>query len=164
MQSRSATAPTGEESLTPVTQPSGLRELSTSMVIEPEKKLEAIQRAQVGSLMEPDKAEEPPEKNPKKQSPTLAARRGWKLKLVWACTPPPKKTLIVLILPLMLSTMLIQVAPACTWMWPTICWPSMERRLTLGQASSMIKVSKPVGLYLTFPPGWDTLLSGECNA
>ena len=73
MQSRSATAPTGEESLTPITQPSGLGELSTSMVIEPKKKLEAIQRAQVSSLMGPDKAKEPPEKTPKKQSHTLAA-------------------------------------------------------------------------------------------
>ena len=44
------------------------------MVIEPKKKLEAIQRAQVGSLMGPDKAKEPPEKTPKKQSPSLAAQ------------------------------------------------------------------------------------------
>ena len=73
MQSRSATDPTGEESLTPVTQSSGLGELSTSMVIESEKKLEAIQRAQVSPLMGPDKAKEPPEKTPKRKSPTLAA-------------------------------------------------------------------------------------------
>ena len=69
MQSRSATTPTGEESLTPVTQPSSLGELSASMVTETEKKLEAIQRAQVGSLMGPDKTKEPLEKTPKKQSP-----------------------------------------------------------------------------------------------
>ena len=67
MQSRSATTPTGEESMTPVTQPSGLGELSASMVIETEKKLEVIQRAQVSSLMGPDKAKEPPEKTPMKQ-------------------------------------------------------------------------------------------------
>ena len=74
MQSRSANTPTGEESLTPATQPSGLGELSTPMVTETDKKLEVIQRAQVGSLMGPDKAKEPPEKTPKKQSPALAAR------------------------------------------------------------------------------------------
>ena len=39
MQSRSATAPTGEESTTPVSQPSGLGELTTSMVTEANKKV-----------------------------------------------------------------------------------------------------------------------------
>ena len=72
MQSRSATTPTGE-SVTPVIQPSGLGELSTSMVTETDRKLEVIQRAQVSSLMGADKTKEPPEKTPKKQSPALAA-------------------------------------------------------------------------------------------
>ena len=70
----STTTPTGEESVTPVIQPSSLGELSTSMVTETDRKLEAIQRAQVGSLMGADKMKEPPEKTPKKQSPALAAR------------------------------------------------------------------------------------------
>ena len=74
VQSRSTTTPTGEESVTPVSQPSGLGELSASMVTETDRKLEAIQRAQVGSLMGTDRTKEPQEKTPKKQSPTLAAR------------------------------------------------------------------------------------------
>ena len=74
MQSRSATTLMGEESVTPVIQSCGLGELSASMVTETDRKLEAIQRAQVGSLMGSDKTKEPPEKTPKKQSPTLAAR------------------------------------------------------------------------------------------
>ena len=65
---------TGEESVTPVSQPSGLGELSTSMFTEPDRKLEAIQRAQVGSLMGADKNREPQDKTPKKQSPTSATR------------------------------------------------------------------------------------------
>ena len=73
VQSGSTTTPTGEESVTPVIQPSGLEELSASMVTETDRKLEAIQRAQVSSLMGADKTKEPPEKTPKKQSPTLAA-------------------------------------------------------------------------------------------
>ena len=73
IQSRSATIPTGEESVTPVIQHSGLGELSTSMVTETDRKMEVIQRAQVGSLMGSDKTKEPPEKTPKKQSPALAA-------------------------------------------------------------------------------------------
>ena len=60
--------------MTPVIQPSGLGELSTSMVTETDRKLEMIQRAPVSSLMGADKTKEPPEKTPKKQSPALAAR------------------------------------------------------------------------------------------
>ena len=74
VQSRSTTTPTGEESVTPVSQPSGLGELSASMVTETDRKLEVIQRAQVSSLMGADKTKEPQEKTPKKQSPTLATR------------------------------------------------------------------------------------------
>ena len=74
VQSRSITTPTGQESVSPVIQPFGLRELSTSMVTETDRKLEAIQRAQVGSLMGADKTKESQEKTSKKQSPTLATQ------------------------------------------------------------------------------------------
>ena len=72
--SRSTMTPTGEESVTPVFQLSGLGELSTSMVAETDKRLEAIQRAQVSSLVGADQAKEPQGKIPKKLSPTLATR------------------------------------------------------------------------------------------
>ena len=68
--SRLTMAPTGEESVTPVFQLSGLGELVTKT----DKRLEAIQRAQVGSLVGADKTKEPQEKIPKKLSPTLATR------------------------------------------------------------------------------------------
>ena len=70
----SPTMPTGEESVTPVSQPSGLGELSASMFTEPNMKQEAIQRAQVGSLMGANGNREPQNKTPKKQSPTMATR------------------------------------------------------------------------------------------
>ena len=73
-QVRSTTTPTGEESATPVSRPSSLGELSASMLTESDRKLEAIQRAQVGSLMGADRNKEPQEKTPKKQSPALAAQ------------------------------------------------------------------------------------------
>ena len=63
--SKSTTTPTGEESVTPV---------STSMVTKTDRRLEAIQRAQGGSLVGADKIKEPQEKTPKKLSPTLATR------------------------------------------------------------------------------------------
>ena len=44
------------------------------MVTETDRKLEAIQRAQVSSLMGADRTKEPQEKTPKKLSPTLAAQ------------------------------------------------------------------------------------------
>ena len=74
MQSRSATTPTGEESMIPVSQPSGLRELTASTVTDTDKRLEVIQRAQISSLTGADKIKEPQEKTSKRQSPTLATR------------------------------------------------------------------------------------------
>ena len=50
-QVRSPITPMGEESVTPVLQPFRLGKLSASMFTEPDMKQEAIQRAQVGSLM-----------------------------------------------------------------------------------------------------------------
>ena len=60
--------------MTPVPRPSGLGELSTSMFTESDRKLEAIQRAQVGSLMGADRNKESQEKTPKRQSPASATR------------------------------------------------------------------------------------------
>ena len=64
----------GEESVTPVSQPSGLGALSASMFTEPDMKSEVIQRAQVGSLMGANGNNEPQNKTPKKQSPASATR------------------------------------------------------------------------------------------
>ena len=74
VQLKSTTTPTGEEFVTPVSQPSGLGELSAPIVCETDRRLEAIQRAQVSSLMGADKGKEPQEKTPKKLSPTLATQ------------------------------------------------------------------------------------------
>ena len=60
--------------MTPVSQPSGLGELSASIFTEPDMKQEAIQRAQVGSLMGANGNKEPQDKTPKKQSPASATR------------------------------------------------------------------------------------------
>ena len=74
MQLKSTTTPTGEEFVTPVSQPSSLGELFTPVVGETDRRLEVIQRVQVSSLMGADKGKEPQEKIPKKLSPTLATR------------------------------------------------------------------------------------------
>ena len=66
--------PTGEEPVIPDSQPSGLGALSTSMFTEPERKTEAIQRAQIGSLMGASGNNEPQNKSPKRQTPTSGAR------------------------------------------------------------------------------------------
>ena len=66
----SPTTPTGEESVTPVSQPSRLEALFT----KPDRKTEAIQRAQVSSLMGANRNNEPQNKSPKRQTPTSGAR------------------------------------------------------------------------------------------
>ena len=73
-QVRSTTIPTGEESVTPVSQPPGLRALPTSMFTESDRKLQVIQRARVSSLMGADRNKESLEKTPKRQSPASATR------------------------------------------------------------------------------------------
>ena len=73
-QVRSPTTPMGEESVTPVSQPSGLGELSASMFTEPKREQEVIQRAQVSSLMGANRNRDPQDKTPKKQSPASATR------------------------------------------------------------------------------------------
>ena len=60
--------------MTPVTQPFGLGALSPSMFTKPDMKSEAIQRAQVGSLMGANVNNEPQNKTPRKQTPALATR------------------------------------------------------------------------------------------
>ena len=64
----SPTTPTGEESVTPVSQPSGLGVLSALMFTEPDMKSKVIQRAQANGNNEPQN------KTPKKQTPTSATR------------------------------------------------------------------------------------------
>ena len=73
-QVRSTTTPTGEESVTLVSRPFGLGELSASMFTESNRKLEAIERAQVSSLMGADRNKESQEKTSKRQSPASATR------------------------------------------------------------------------------------------
>ena len=70
----SPTTPTGEESVTPISQPSRLGALSASMSTEPDRKTEAIQRAQLGSLLGANGNNEPQNKSPKKQTPASGAR------------------------------------------------------------------------------------------
>ena len=48
--------------------------MAASTVIEVDKRLEAVQRTQISSLIGADKTKEPQEKTPKRQSPTLATR------------------------------------------------------------------------------------------
>ena len=128
MQSKLTTTPTGEESVTPISQPSGLGELSAPVVGETDRRLEAIQRAQVSSLMGVDKGKEPQEKTPKKLSPTLATRpkkyalEMWvEIEISSGMYTTPRMTLTALISRSMLSIMPTLVVLACTWTWLAIC-------------------------------------------
>ena len=70
----SPTTPMKEESVTPLSQPSGLGVLSTSTTIESDRKSEVVQRAQIGSLMGANRTNEPPNKSPKRQTTASATR------------------------------------------------------------------------------------------
>ena len=89
-QSRSANIPTGEEAKIPAQQPSSLGELATSMAAKAEKRLEVVQRTQIGSWLGDEKAKESPDKTPKRQLPSPVTRpRRYALELwveieIWA--------------------------------------------------------------------------------
>ena len=70
----SPTTPMGEESVTPLSQPSGIGVLSASMTIESNRKSEVVQRAQIGSLTGANGTNEPPNKSPKRQTAASATR------------------------------------------------------------------------------------------
>ena len=118
------------------------------MVTETNRRLEAIQRAQVSSLLGTDKTKEPPEKTPKKTSPTLAtqpkkyALEMWvEMEISLGVYSSPEDDSYSVDLQLTLSIVPIPVVLACTWTWQAICWPSMGKKPTLAQASFMTKVS-----------------------
>ena len=146
--SKSTMTPTGEESVTPVFQLSGLGELSASVVAKTDRRLEVIQRAQVGLPVGADKGKEPQEKIPKKLSPTLATQPKKYALEMWVeietslgVYSTPEHNSYSIDFGLTLSIVPTPVVLACTWTWLAICWPSMERKPTIGQASSTIKVS-----------------------
>ena len=153
VQSRSTTTPTGEESVTPVSQSSGLGELSASMVTETDRKLEAIQRAQVSSLMGADRTKEPQEKTPKKQSPTLAIRPNKYALELWVeietspgmySTPDEDSYSIDFAI-----DAINRAYPGCTGMYLDVAGHMLAfygKKTNPREASSTIKVSWPVRL------------------
>ena len=150
-QVRSPTTPTGEESVTPVSQPSGLGELSTSMFTAPDRKQEVIQRAQVGSLMGANGNREPQDKTSKKQSPASATRpKKYALEMLVEIETSagvhsaPEEDSYSVDFTLTLSTTPTLGVLACTQVWLATCWPFMERRPTLEQAFFSAKPSQPV--------------------
>ena len=118
------------------------------MVTETDRSLEVIQRAQVCSLMGADKIKEPQEKSPKKPSPTLAIRPKRYALEMWVeietspgmhSTPEDDSYTVDFAI-----DTINRAYPSCTGMYLdvlAICLPFMERKPTLGQASSAIKVS-----------------------
>ena len=170
-QVRSPTMPTREESVTPVSQPSGLGELSASMFTEPDRKQEAIQRAQVGSLMGANGNREPQDKTPKKQSPASATRPKKYALEMWVeietsagmhSAPEEDSYSVDFTIDTINCTY-----PGCTGMYLGVAGHMLVfygRRPTLEQAFFLAKPSQPVKQLQTFPPGWDTLLGGECGA
>ena len=117
----SPTTPTGEESVTPISQPSGLGALSTSMTIESNMKSEVIQRAQIGSLMGANGTNEPQNKTPKRQTPASATRPKKYALEMWVEIETGvgvhrvlRKTCIVSILPLTVSIVPTSGVLLCT--------------------------------------------------
>ena len=137
--------------MTPDSQPFGLGALSTSMSTEPERKTEAIQRAQIGSLMGANGNNEPQNKSPKRQTPASGARPKRYALEMWVeidtgagvHAAPEKDSYSVDFA----IDCINQAYPRCTGMYlgvAVICWPFMGKRRTLGLVFCSTKPSPPV--------------------
>ena len=162
--------PMGEESVTPVSQLSRLGEFSVSMFTEPNMKQEAIQSAQVSSLMGANRNREPQNKTPKKQSPTMATRpKKYALEMwveietsVGVHSAPEEDSYSV---DFAIDT-INHAYPGCTGMYLGVAGHMLafygkktnpRAGLLIGQAVTARKAIANI------PPGWDTLLGGECD-
>ena len=141
------------------------------MLTEPDRKLEAIQRAQVGLLMGVTRNKEPQEKTPRKQSPALAAQPKKYALEMWVeietstgmySTPDEDSYSIDFAIDTINCTY-----PGCTGMYLGVAGHMLafygkktnpRGGLLHGQAV------KPAKQLRIFPPGWDILLGGECDA
>ena len=142
----SPTTPTGEESVTPISQPSGLGALSASMTTDSDMKSEAIQRAQIGSLMGANGNNEPQNKTPKRQTPASATRPKKYALEMWVeietsaglHTAPEEDSYSVDFA----IDCINRTYPGCTgitWVWRVTCWPFMGKRQTLGPVFCLTK-------------------------
>ena len=168
--SRSTMTPTGKESVTPVSQPSGLGELSASMVAETDRRLEVIQRARVSPLVGADKTKEPQENISKKLSPTLATQPKKYALEMWVeietslgmhSTPEDDSYSIDFAI-----DAINHAYPSCTGIYLDVAGHMLafygkktNPRAGLLHDQGVI----PVKLSLTFLAGWGTSLSGECD-
>ena len=130
-----------------------------------------IQRAQVGSLMGANRNREPQDKTPKKQSPALATRPKKYALEMWVeietsagvHSSPKEDSYSV---DFTIDT--INCAyPGCTGMYLGVAGHMLAfygKKTTREQAFFSAKSSQPVEQLQTFPPGWVTLLGGECGA
>ena len=165
--SKSTTTPTGEESVTPVSQLSGLGELSTSMVAETDRRLEAIQRAQVSSLVGADKTKEPQEKIPKKLSPILATRpKKYALEMrveietspgVYSTSKDDSYSVDFVI------DAINHAYPSCTGMYLDVAGHILAFYGKKTNPRAGLLHNQGVKLLRIFLPGWGTSLSGECD-
>ena len=159
--------PTVEESEAPTFQPSGLGELSTSSITKIHRRLEVIQKAQVGSLVEAKRTKEPQEKIPKKSSPALSTRPKKYALEMWVeiktglgmYSPPEDDSYSVDFA----IDAINHTYPGCTGMYLDVAGHKVAFYGTLGPVCSTIKVPWLVKLLLASMVGWGTLPGGESD-
>ena len=163
-----------KETITLVSHPIGLTELTTSLEAlntEVDKRSTVVHCTRTSSSSGANKIPGSPDTRDQKQTlsapihqPRRYALEIWlKVEVGSGLFVPQKMTLIQLTLPLRLLIELIQVVQECTWIELATCWPFMAKNAARELASFKMLQSRPAELWVNFPCGWDTLPNGELD-
>ena len=161
-----------EETITPVSHPIGLTELTASLEAlntEVDKRSTVVHHTQASSSSRANKIPGSPDTRDQKKTLSASIHRPRRYALdMWlevevgpGLFVPQRMTLIQLTLPLKLLIELIQVVQECTWIEVATCWPFMAEKAAREPASFKMLQSRPAELWMNFPHGWDTLPDGE---
>ena len=160
-----------EETITPVSHPIGLTDLTTSLEVlntEVDKRSTVVHRTQTSSASGANKIPGSPDtRDQKKTSPTPTHRPKRYALEMWLeveVGPGLFVPLIQLTSRWRLLTELIQVVQECTWIELATCWPFMVKKVVRGLASFKMSRSRPAKLWVNSPRQWDTPPSGELDA
>ena len=163
-----------EETITLVSHPIGLTELTASLealTTEVDKRLTVVHHTQASSSSRANKIPRSPDTRDQKTSPAPIHRpRRYALE-VWlevevgpGLFVPPEDDSYSVDFAIEVINRAYQAVWECTWIELATCWPFMAKKAARELASFKMSQSRPAKLWVNFTHGWDTLPDGELDA
>ena len=164
-----------KETITPVSHPTGLTELTASLEAlntEVDKRLTVVHCTQTSSSSRANKIPGSPDmRDQKKTSPTpIHQPRRYALEM-WLEVEvgprlfvPPEDDSYSVDFAMEVINRAYPGLQECTWIELATCWPFMVEKAAREPASFKMSRSRPAELWVNFPCGWDTQPDGELDA